>query len=195
MLSVDVDDDAAVEARIWNGWNEFRQLVTLLTNKDISSIIRGRLYSCLRSSMLHGSETWPVRQENEMALQWTEMCMVRWMCGIKLKDRGSKWRVERKTRIRWHNLGTTAKQVAMVWACVAKRRQYWVKKCVKWRVPDQEVDQRWLGERLWKKTVRHINWTGSMLWIVVDGGNRQRMIDDHNWCKWVNVSSGANSSG
>jgi len=52
------------------GWNKFRQLVPLLTNKDVSLIMRGRLYSsCVRSSMLHGSETWPVRKENEVALQ------------------------------------------------------------------------------------------------------------------------------
>jgi len=37
--------------------------------------------------MLHGSETWPVRKANEMALQRAEMRMVRWMCGIKVKDR------------------------------------------------------------------------------------------------------------
>jgi len=36
--------------------------------------------------MLHGSETWPVRKENEVALQRAEMRMVRWMCGIKLQD-------------------------------------------------------------------------------------------------------------
>jgi len=34
MLSVDGDADAAVEARIRIGWNKFRQLVPLLTNKD-----------------------------------------------------------------------------------------------------------------------------------------------------------------
>jgi len=63
MLSVDGDADAAVEARIRIGWNKFRQLVglPLLTNKDVSLIMRGRLYSsCVRSSMLHGSEIWPV---------------------------------------------------------------------------------------------------------------------------------------
>ena len=37
--------------------------------------------------MLHGSETWPVRKENVVALQRAEMRMVRWMCGVKLKDR------------------------------------------------------------------------------------------------------------
>ena len=37
--------------------------------------------------MLHGSETWPVRKENELALQRAEMSMVRWMCNVKTKDR------------------------------------------------------------------------------------------------------------
>jgi len=88
MLSVDGDVDAAVEARIQIGWNKFRQLVPLLTNRDISLIRRQRLYSsCVQSSMLHGSETWPVRQENEVALQQPEIRMVRWMCNIKVKDR------------------------------------------------------------------------------------------------------------
>ena len=32
------DADAAVEARIRIGWNKFRQLVRLLTNKDVSLI-------------------------------------------------------------------------------------------------------------------------------------------------------------
>jgi len=36
MLSLDGDTDAAVENRIQIGWNKFRQLVPLLTNKDIS---------------------------------------------------------------------------------------------------------------------------------------------------------------
>jgi len=37
--------------------------------------------------MLHGSGTWPVRKENEVALQRAEMKMVRWMCDVKVKDR------------------------------------------------------------------------------------------------------------
>jgi len=37
--------------------------------------------------MLHGSETWDVRKENEVAFQPAEMRMIRWMCGVKLNDR------------------------------------------------------------------------------------------------------------
>ena len=90
MLNVERDADAAVEARIRVGWNKFRQLVPFFTNKDISLIRRVKLYSsCVRNSMLHGSETWAVRKESKMALQRAEMRMVRWMCGLKLKDRVS----------------------------------------------------------------------------------------------------------
>jgi len=39
--------------------------------------------------MLHGSETWPARKENEVALQRAEMRMVRWMCNVKVIDRVS----------------------------------------------------------------------------------------------------------
>jgi len=45
MLSVNGDADVAVEARSRIGWNKFRQFVPLLTNRDISLIRRGRLYS------------------------------------------------------------------------------------------------------------------------------------------------------
>jgi len=122
MLSVDGDADAAVEARIRIGWNKFRQLVPLLINKDVSLIMRGRLYSsCMRSSMLHGSETWPVRKENVEALQRAEMRMVRWMCGVKLKDRLPSKEL-RETRCRWHSIGIAAEQAALVLACAAKRR-------------------------------------------------------------------------
>jgi len=40
MLSADGDADAAVEARIRIGWNKFRQLLPLLTSRDISLIRR-----------------------------------------------------------------------------------------------------------------------------------------------------------
>jgi len=126
MVSVDGDADAAVKTRIRIGWNKFRQLVPLLTNRDISLAVRGRLYSsCVRSSMLHGSETWHERKENEVALQRAEMRMVRWMCGVKLQDKVPSKELRGRLGLDDINsiVDTTAKQVAMVWAHVAKRRQ------------------------------------------------------------------------
>ena len=44
-----------------SGQRAVKRVYVVLTNKDVSLIMRGRLYSsCVRSSMLHGSETWPV---------------------------------------------------------------------------------------------------------------------------------------
>ena len=53
----------------------------------------------MRRSMLHGSETWPVRKENEVALQRAEMRMVRWMCNLNVKDKVPSKEL-RKTRNR-----------------------------------------------------------------------------------------------
>jgi len=39
---------------------------------------------------------------------------------------------------------------------------------MRWRAPDQEVDQRGHGKRLCKRIAKHIIWTRRMLWIVVD---------------------------
>jgi len=97
--------------------------VAWLTNKDISLTVRGRLYSsCMRSGMLHGGKTWPIRKENEVALQRAEMRMVRWMCGVRLQDRVPSKELRGRLELE-DNLSTTAEQVAMVWACAAKRRQ------------------------------------------------------------------------
>jgi len=49
--------------------------------------------------MLHGSETWPVRKENEVAFQRAEMRMARWMCGVKLKDRLRSMELRERLRI------------------------------------------------------------------------------------------------
>jgi len=51
---------------------------------------------------------------------------------------------------------------------------------MKWRVPGQKVEQRKLGQRWWKKTVKHVDWIGRMPWIVVDEVDR-----DDWWPRWV----------
>ena len=48
--------------------------------------------------MLYGSETWPIRKENEVVLQRAEMRLVRWMCGVKLQDRVPSKRLRESER-------------------------------------------------------------------------------------------------
>jgi len=50
--------------------------------------------------MLHGSETWPVRKENEGALQQAEIRMDRWTCNVKVKDRVPSKKLRERLGIR-----------------------------------------------------------------------------------------------
>jgi len=38
--------------------------------------------TCVRSCLMHGSETWPMKVEHELKQKRTEMSMIRWMCGL-----------------------------------------------------------------------------------------------------------------
>ena len=53
--------DLAVTARIRNGWMKFRELLPFLTSRGPPLEMKGRVYaSCVRSSMIYGSETRPL---------------------------------------------------------------------------------------------------------------------------------------
>jgi len=114
--------------------------------------------------MLHGSETWPVRKQNEGALQRPEMRMVRWMCGMKLQDRiPSKGQRE---RLRLDDIISALQQnrLRCYGHVLRKEDNDWVKKCMEHEVesarPRSRPKKTWrdCGKRLdhnrWKKQVR-----------------------------------------
>ena len=80
--------EAAVTARARIGWVKFRVCGELLNSKRFSLKVKGMVYwSCVRVTMLYGSEMWCLR-ENEIAiLRRTERAMVRAMCGAKLMEK------------------------------------------------------------------------------------------------------------
>jgi len=78
---------------------------------------------------------------------------------VKLQDRvPSK---ELRKRLGLDDIISVLQQNRLRWYghVLRKEDNDWVKKCMgmKWRVPGQEVDQRKLGERLWKKTVKRMD--------------------------------------
>jgi len=48
---------------------------------------------------MHGSETWPMKVEQELKMNGTEMSMIRWMCGVTLNERKKSEELERTLRI------------------------------------------------------------------------------------------------
>ena len=50
--------------------------------------MKGQVYaSCVRSSMTYGSETRPLLVDVGLKFERAELPMIRWTCGISLKDR------------------------------------------------------------------------------------------------------------
>ena len=53
--------------------------------------MKGRVYaSCVRSSMTYGSETRPLLVDVGSKFEKVEMQMIRWICGVSMKDRTSE---------------------------------------------------------------------------------------------------------
>ena len=88
MLDADGGCDSAVTARVRSAWKKFREYLPILTGKGFLLKLKGKVYAtCVRSCLMHGSETWPMKVEHELKLNCTEMRMIRWMCGVKLTER------------------------------------------------------------------------------------------------------------
>ena len=67
---------------------KFRELLPFLTSRAPLLKIKGRGYaSCVRSSMICGSETRSLLFDVGLKFERAEMQMIRWMCGISMKDR------------------------------------------------------------------------------------------------------------
>jgi len=64
--------------------------------------------------MLHESKTWPIRKENEVALQQTEMRIVRWMCDVRVKDKVPSKELKERLGIDDTISASTTEQVVMV---------------------------------------------------------------------------------
>jgi hypothetical protein len=76
--------------------------------------MKGTIFkACVQSVLTYGTETWAMKAENLQSLGRAERMMVRWMCGVTLKDRKrsedlysllgvqSVAEVVRRGRLRW----------------------------------------------------------------------------------------------
>jgi len=87
MLDADGGCDSAVTPKVRCAWKKFREYLTILTGKEFSLKLKGKLYVTCVSCLMHGSETWPMKVEHELKLNRIEMSVIRWMCGVKLNER------------------------------------------------------------------------------------------------------------
>jgi hypothetical protein len=129
MLDAEGGADSAVTARVRGAWKKFRELSPILTFKGASLSLKGKVYnSCVRSCMLYGSETWQMKVEHEEKLERTEMRMIRWMCGVSLRDKRTN--ADLRKRIGVEPIGVVLRRNRLRWFGHVERKKDndWVKR-------------------------------------------------------------------
>ena len=82
--------EAAMTGRLRIGWIKFCKCGQLLHGRKLSMKIKGKIYqSCVRSTMLYGSERWRLRENETAILRRTEKEIVRAMCEVRLVKKKS----------------------------------------------------------------------------------------------------------
>ena len=114
MLNAGGGAEASSIARVRSGWKKFRELLPILTGRAFSHKAKGRLYrACVRSAMLYGSETWPMKEEDIQRICRADMQMIRWMCGVSLRER--KTSEELRGRLGICNIADSLRQNRLRW--------------------------------------------------------------------------------
>ena len=73
--------------RVKTAWKKFKHLLPVLSSRQLSFKTRGLVYSsCVRSAMLHASETWPLTKANLQRLQRNDRAMIRQICNVRPQD-------------------------------------------------------------------------------------------------------------
>ena len=68
MLSAAGGCELSTTTRVKTAWKKFKDLLPVLSSCHLSFTTRGHVYSsCLRSAMLHASETWPLTKAKPTA--------------------------------------------------------------------------------------------------------------------------------
>ena len=134
-LDGDGGADLAATARIRNGWMKFRELLPFLTSRAPPLEMNGRVYSgCVRSSMTYENDTRPLLVDVGLKFERTEMQMIRWMCGISMKDRRTTKELIRLVGI--EPITTIIRSGRLRWYghVIRKSDEDWIKNCMEFRV-------------------------------------------------------------
>ena len=87
MLSAAGGCDLSTTTRVKTAWKKFKDLLPVLSSCHLSFKTRGLVYSsCVRSAMLHASETWPLTKPNLQRLQRNDRAMIRQICNVRPQD-------------------------------------------------------------------------------------------------------------
>ena len=87
MLSAAGDCELSTTTRVKTAMKNFKELLPVLSSRHLFFKTRGRVYSsCVRSAMLHASETWLLTKPNLQRQQRDDRTMIRQICNVRPQD-------------------------------------------------------------------------------------------------------------
>ena len=146
--------EEAARARVRCAWSKFRELAPILTSRGASLKVKGKVYRvCVQRVLVYGSETWPMKVGDMQRLERTERMMVRWMCGVRLKNRISSEELNKRVGI--ESVAVIVRRGRMGWFGHLERKDKrdWVSACRDFEVAGQKKKGR--GRKTWGECVRY----------------------------------------
>jgi len=162
----------ASRTRVRAAWGQFHEFASLLTRRGTPLKQKGRVYrTCVQSVMVYASETWAVRVEEEQRMQRNENVMLRWMCGVTLKDKVPT--VELRKRLGVEGVVEVMRRGRLRWFGHVERKAEddWVSACRKMEV----VGSRGRGRP-------RMTWGARLVGDMKDMGLKPEMARDRE--KW-----------
>ena len=87
MLSAAGGCELSTTTRVKTALKKFKNLIPVLSSCHLSFKTCGHVYStCVRSVMLHASETWPLTKPNLQCLQRNDRAIIRQICNVRPQD-------------------------------------------------------------------------------------------------------------
>ena len=100
MLSAAGGCKLSTTTRVKTAWKKFKDLLPALSSRHLSFKTRGCMYSsCVRSAMLHASETSPLTKPNLQRLQRNDRAMIRQICNVRPQDNVTTRSIELLVRL------------------------------------------------------------------------------------------------
>ena len=120
MLSAAGGCELSTTTRVKTAWKKFKELKPVLCHLSFKT--RGRVYStCVRSAMLHASETWPVTKPCLQRLQRNDRAMIRQICNVKPQDTATIRSTELLARLGIEDLDLILKERRLRWYAHVER--------------------------------------------------------------------------
>ena len=153
MLSAGGGCELAAITRCKCAWGKFRQLLPLLTNRQVPLLTRGKVYSsCVRSVMLHhAAETWAMKADTLNRLRRNDRAMIRWICNVKAKDEVSSDSLLTKLGIQ--DLDVVLRTGRMRWFGHVERSTGWISEVRKLNVVAQKRSGR--PRKSWDEVIKN----------------------------------------